>query len=101
MTLQQATRHASTSGSMMTAYNEILNLLDRHGLLRERLPFTQGLLEEAVFFAYKMRLITQGNVKKYLNLDKEGLRKIIHEWNSGDEGNCTCRMARNPFTDDE
>jgi hypothetical protein len=91
----------SPSARRETAYNEILNLLDRHGLLRERLPFTQGLLEEAVFFAYKMRLITQGKVKGYLGLDREGLRRIIHEWNSGDEGNCTCRMARNPFTDTE
>ena len=82
---------------MTESYNEILNLLDRLGLLKERLPFTPALLEEAVFLAYKMRLITQGAVKKYLGLDREGLRKIINEWNSGDEGNCTCRMARNPF----
>jgi hypothetical protein len=79
------------------AYQEILNLLDRRGLLTERLPYTPGLLEEAVFFAYKMRLITQGGVKKYLSLDGPNLRKKINEWNSGDEGNCTCRMARNPF----
>ena len=82
---------------MTESYNEILDLLDRRGLLKERLPFTPALLEEAVFLAYKMRLITQGGVKKYLGLDREGLRKIINEWNSGDEGNCTCRMARNPF----
>ncbi|HTY25633.1 MAG TPA: hypothetical protein VMC85_21065 [Desulfomonilaceae bacterium] len=79
------------------SYDEILDLLDRHGLLKERFPFTPGLLEEAVFLAYKMRLITQGRVKKYLGLDREGLRRTINEWNSGDEGNCTCRMARNPF----
>jgi hypothetical protein len=83
------------------AYLEILNLLDRQGLLKERLPFTQALLEEAVFFAYKMRLITQGRVKQYLDLDRAGLKKIINEWNSGDEGNCTCRMARNPFAEEE
>jgi len=83
-----------------TAYQEILNLLDRRGLLTERLPYTPALLEEAVFFAYKMRLITQGGVKKYLALDGAGLRKKIREWNSGDEGNCTCRMARNPFADE-
>ena len=47
-----------------------------------------------------MRLITQGGVKKYLALDGSGLRKKIREWNSGDEGNCTCRMARNPFADE-
>jgi hypothetical protein len=82
------------------AYNEILELLDRRELLTERLPFTPALLEEATFFAYKMRLITQGGVKKYLGLDREGLKRIIHEWNSGDEGNCTCRMARNPFTEE-
>jgi hypothetical protein len=83
------------------AYHEILNLLDRRGLLTERLPYTPGLLEEAVFFAYKMRLITQGGVKKYLSLDRANLRKKINEWNSGDEGNCTCRMARNPFVEEE
>jgi len=82
------------------AYEEILNLLDRRGLLAERLPYTPALLEEAVFFAYKMRLITQGGVKKFLALDGPGLRKKIYEWNSGDEGNCTCRMARNPFADE-
>jgi hypothetical protein len=79
------------------AYDELMDLLDRRGILKERLPFTPGLLEEAAFLAYKMRLITQGGVKKYLGLDRAGLRKIINEWNSGDEGNCTCRMARNPF----
>jgi hypothetical protein len=82
------------------AYEEILGLLDRRGLLTERLPFTPALLEEATFFAYKLRLITQGSVKKYLGLDREGLKRIIYEWNSGDEGNCTCRMARNPFTEE-
>lgn len=86
---------------MKVAYSEVLSLLDRHGLLKERLPFTPGLLEEAVFFAYKMRLVTQGKVKTYLNLDREGLKKKINEWNSGDEGNCTCRMARNPFAEEE
>jgi len=86
---------------LKSAYLEILNLLDRQGLLKERLPFTQALLEEAVFFAYKMRLITQGRVKQYLDLDRAGLKKIINEWNSGDEGNCTCRLARNPFAEEE
>jgi hypothetical protein len=85
------------SKQMTESYNEILDLLDRRGLLKERLAYTPALLEEAVFLAYKMRLITQGGVKKYLSLDREGLRKIINEWNSGDEGNCACRMARNPF----
>jgi hypothetical protein len=80
-------------------YADILDILDRNGLLIERLPFTPALMEEAVFFAYKMRLITQGAVRKYLGLNKHGLRKLINEWNSGDEGNCTCSLARNPFAD--
>jgi len=84
-----------------SAYLEIMNLLDRQGLLKERLPFTPALLEEAVFFAYKMRLITQGRVKQYLALDRVGLKRIINEWNSGDEGNCTCRLARNPFAEED
>ena len=84
-----------------SAYSEILNLLDRQGLLKERLPFTPALLEEAVFFAYKMRLITQGRVRQYLVLDRAGLKRIINEWNSGDEGNCTCRLARNPFAEED
>ncbi|MBM4328725.1 MAG: hypothetical protein FJ118_16350 [Deltaproteobacteria bacterium] len=85
---------------LKASYDRILDLLDRHGLLKERLPFTPALLEEAVFFCYKMRLLTQGDVKKLLDLDKAGLRKIINEWNSGDEGNCTCRLARNPFAEE-
>lgn len=76
-------------------------MLDRKGLLKERLPFTPALLEEAVFFAYKLRFITQGEVKKYLDLDRISLKKLINEWNSGDEGNCTCRLARNPFAEEE
>ncbi len=86
-----------TTEAPRAAYDELMDLLDRCGILKERLAFTPGLLEEAVFLAYKMRLITQGRVKKYLGLDRAGLKKIINEWNSGDEGNCTCRMARNPF----
>lgn len=82
------------------SYNMIIDLLDRRGLLKERLTFSPGLLEEAVFFAYKMRLITQGDVKNLLDLDRNGLKKIIREWNNGDEGNCTCRMARNPFVEE-
>jgi hypothetical protein len=85
--------------SLENSYEKILDLLDRRGLLKERLPFSAGLLEEAVFFAYKMRLITQGDVKKYLNLGREDLRSKIREWNSGDEGNCSCRMARNPLVE--
>ncbi|MGB6064254.1 MAG: hypothetical protein WBG50_05575 [Desulfomonilaceae bacterium] len=91
----------SNSNKQKSAYVDILNLLDGRGLLKERLPFSPALLEEAVFFAYKMRLITQGNVKQYLDLDRTGLKKIINEWNSGDEGNCTCRLARNPFAEEE
>jgi hypothetical protein len=85
--------------SLENSYDKILDLLDRRGLLKERLPFSPGLLEEAVFFAYKMRLITQGDVKKYLILSREDLRSKIREWNSGDEGNCSCRMARNPLVE--
>lgn len=80
-----------------SSYLRILDMLDHQGLLKERLPFTMGLLEEAVFFAYKMRLITQGDVKKYLQLDRQAVRQKINEWNSGDEGNCSCRLARNPL----
>lgn len=90
---------SAENGSSERFYYEILNLLDHQGVLKERLPFSPGLLEEAVFFAYKMRFITQGNVKRYLNLSREGLRKKIYEWNSGDEGNCSCRMARNPLVE--
>jgi hypothetical protein len=88
------------SRTPITSYKEVLDLLDRHGLLSERLPYSPALLEEAVFFAYKMRLITQGKVKNYLGLDRTQLKQTINEWNKGDEGNCTCRMARNPFADD-
>ena len=88
------------SDKLKVSYQQILNILDRNELLKERPPFTPALLEEAVFFCYKMRLITQGEVKKYLDLDRAGLRKIINEWNSGDEGNCTCRLARNPFSEE-
>lgn len=89
------------SDNSVASYEEVLNLLDRRGLLKERLPYTPALLEEAVFFAYKMRLVTQGSVKRYLDLDRAGLKRLINEWNRGDEGNCTCRMARNPFVDEE
>ncbi len=89
-----------TKNHLERSYLWVLDMLDRRGLLIERLPFTPALLEEAVFFAYKMRLITQGNVGRLLALDKEGLREKIREWNSGDEGNCTCRLARNPFADE-
>jgi hypothetical protein len=91
---------AQSSRRAEDAYELVLNLLERHDLLVERLPFTPALLEEAVFFCYKMRLITQGDVKDLLGLDRAGLRKLIREWNSGDEGNCTCRLARNPFADE-
>jgi hypothetical protein len=82
------------------AYSDIVNLLDRKGLLTERLPYTPALLEEAVFFAYKMRLITQGDVKRFLGLDRDQLKSLINAWNSGDEGNCTCRLASNPFAEE-
>jgi hypothetical protein len=88
------------SPRLRASYETIMSLLERNGLLRERLPFTRGLLEEGVFFCYKMRLITQGEVKKFLGLDRASLKKLINEWNSGDEGNCTCRLARNPFAEE-
>jgi len=88
------------SERLEASYRDILDILERNGLLRERLPFTSGLLEEAVFFCYKMRLITQGEVKQYLDLDRAGFKRIINEWNAGDEGNCTCRLARNPFVEE-
>lgn len=92
--------HGPDSEHRKQSYQLILDLLDRHGLLTDRLPFTPGLFEEALFFCYKMRLITQGDVKRLMGVDRAGLKKIINEWNTGDEGNCTCRLARNPFADD-
>lgn len=91
---------SNNSEKLRASYERVLAILERNGLLTERLPFTPGLLEEAVFFCYKMRLITQGDVKRLLDLDRERAKKIIYEWNSGDEGNCTCRLARNPFADE-
>ncbi len=88
------------SEKLKASYDKVLHLLDARGILTERLPFTPGLLEEAVFFCYKLRLITQGDVKRLLDLESKGLRKTINEWNSGDEGNCTCRLARNPFAEE-
>ena len=85
---------------LKVSYQKVLSLLEKNGLLKERLPYTRGLLEEGVFFCYKMRLITQGDVKKFLALDRSSLKKLINEWNSGDEGNCTCRLARNPFAEE-
>lgn len=82
------------------AYEFILNLLDRKGLLTERPSYTPALLEEAAFFAYKMRLLTQGDVKRLMGLDRHQFKSLINSWNSGDEGNCTCRLARNPFADE-
>jgi len=84
----------------LEAYEFVINLLDRRGLITERLPYTPGLLEEAVFFAYKMRLVTQGDVKRLLGLERDQLKDLINKWNRGDEGNCTCRMAVNPFAAD-
>ncbi len=83
-----------------SSYDEVIRLLERNELLKERLPFTPALLEEATFFAYKMRLLSQGEVKRLLKLDRHNLRKLIQEWNNGDEGNCSCRLARNPFADE-
>ena len=91
----------SDPAGMKQSYERLLDLHDSKGLLTERLPFTRGLLEEVVFFTYKMRFITQGDVKRLLCLDRAGLKAMIHQWNSGDEGNCTCRLARNPFADPE
>jgi hypothetical protein len=93
--------HVKHPSQKHESYEKVLHILERNDLLRERLPYTDGLLEEAVFFCYKMRLITQGDVKRLLDLDRPALKKLINEWNSGDEGNCTCRLARNPFADDE
>ncbi len=39
----------SNSNKQKSAYVDILNLLDGRGLLKERLPFSPALLEEAVF----------------------------------------------------
>jgi len=82
------------------AYDAVLNLLDRKGLLTERTSYTPALLEEAIYFAYKMRLITQGDIKRLLGLDRKELKSLMNAWNSGDEGNCTCRLASNPFAEE-
>lgn len=93
-------REEAVMKNLVAAYEEVLNLLERRGLLTERLPYTPAVFEEAVYFAYKMRVITQGGVRNYLDLDRDGLRELINRWNSGDEGNCTCRMASNPFAEE-
>lgn len=79
---------------------ELRTLLIRKGLLDRDEEVVPEMLEDLAHFAYFTSCITKGDVKRLLGLTDEQTKKIIRSWKLWNEGNRSCGLTRNPFTEE-
>ena len=91
---------------MGTMYNpeaqlkELQSLLIRAGLLDQDEEVVVEMLEDLAHFAYFTGCITKGDIKRLLGLSGEQAKQIIKSWKLWNEGNRSCGLSRNPFTEE-
>ena len=79
---------------------ELRSTLLNKGLLDEDEDVVPEMLEDLAHFAYFTGCITKGDVKRLLGLTRGQSKQIIKSWKLWDEGNRSCGLTRNPFTEE-
>ena len=80
--------------------NELRSILLSKGLMDEDEDVVPEMLGDLVHFAYFTCCITKGDVKRLLGVEGAEAKKIIKSWKLWDEGNRSCGLTRNPFTEE-
>ena len=79
---------------------ELRSILLNKSLIDEDEEVVPEMLEDLAHFAYFTACITKGDVKRLLGLTGEEAKKLIKSWKLWDEGNRSCGLTRNPFTEE-
>ena len=78
---------------------ELRTILIKKGLLEEDEETIVEMMEDLVHFAYFTGCIPKADVKRLLNLTDKETKALIKSWKVGDEGNRSCGLTRNPFSE--
>ena len=79
---------------------ELQSILLSKGLIDKDEDVVPEMLGDLAQFAYLTSCITKGDVKRLLGIDGAEVKKIIRSWKLWDEGNRSCGLTRNPFTEE-
>ena len=79
---------------------ELKSILMRKGLLDKDEELIVEMMEDLAHFAYFTGCITKREVKRLLNLTDEDTKTLIKSWKIWNEGNRSCGLTRNPFSEE-
>ena len=79
---------------------ELKTILMKKGLLDRDEDLVVEMMEDLAHFAYFTGCITKGEVKRLLGLSNHETRAIIRSWKLWNEGNRSCGLTRNPFSEE-
>jgi hypothetical protein len=79
---------------------ELKNILLKKGLLDKDEEIIEEMMEDLTHFAYFMGCITKRDVKRFLGLTDQEAKAKIRNWKVWQEGNRSCGLSRNPFTEE-
>jgi len=79
---------------------ELKNILLKKGLLDKDEEIIEAMVEDLTHFAYFMGCITKSDVKRLLGLTDQEAKAKIRYWKTWQEGNRSCGLSRNPFTEE-
>jgi hypothetical protein len=72
----------------------------KKGLLDRDEELIVEMMEDLAHFAYFTGCITKGDVKRLLGLSGYEAKEIIRSWKLWNEGNRSCGLTRNPFSEE-
>lgn len=79
---------------------ELKNILLKKGLLDKDEEIIEAMMADLTHFAYFMGFITRRDIARLLGLTDQEAKAIIRRWKVWQEGNRSCGLSRNPFTED-
>ena len=79
---------------------ELKTILMKKGLLDRDEELIVEMLEDLAHFAYFTGCITKSDVKRLLGLSDREAKAIIRSWKLWNEGNRSCGLTRNPFSEE-
>jgi len=79
---------------------ELTGILIRQGLLDPEEEIIVEMMEDLTHFAYFTGCITKRDVKRLLGLSESETKAIIKSWKLWNEGNRSCGLTRNPFSEE-
>jgi len=89
-----------SSDAKKTKLEELRGILINHGLLDQKEEIIVEMMEDLTHFAYFMGCITKKDVKRFLDLNDQQVKEKIKSWKKWNEGNRSCSLSRNPFTEE-